>query len=167
MMDLSLIKYVVVTLLLCGLVFLIHSNGRKVESADWLKEQNEYQQQLAKEIGDAIKRKSDMENAITESLARTINERDQELKKLETDMAAMRASNRGLYISAKACRGSSVSGKAESASKPDRTADTTGKIRLPGETEQNLYALAGDAQELVIRYDKLREACLPLVQVVQ
>lgn len=161
----SLIKYIVVTLLLCGLVFLIHNNGRKVERAKWLQEQSDYQQQLAKEMGEAMQRKAAIESINNENVARVINEKDEALKKLENDIAAIRASNGGMYVYAKACGNKrTMPGKAEGASKPDSATD---RIRLSDEDAENIQRDYRDAQRVVVQYDTCRAALLPLVNVVE
>jgi hypothetical protein len=158
----SLIKYIVITLLLCGLVSLIHNNGRKVERNKWLKEQSDYQQQLAKDFGEAMQRKAGIENTNNENVARVINEKDESLKKLEADIAA---NSSGMYVYAKGCGNKrTVPGKAEGASKPDSATD---RIRLSDEDAENIQRDYLDAQRVVVQYETCRAALLPLVNVVE
>ena len=94
-----------------------------------------------------------------------INERNQALSKLENDMRARSAANRGLWIDAKACRDSKamqVPGQTGSASKPGGA----GQIRLPADVERRFQEIGQLAQETVIKHNACVNELRLLVQVV-
>ncbi|MDE2388261.1 MAG: hypothetical protein KGN35_04145 [Betaproteobacteria bacterium] len=77
----------------------------------------------------------------------------------------MRAANRGLWIDAKNCA-DRAAGATKETQGTGFGGSGTGRIRLPGQIEQNLWQLAADAQRVVIQYETLRKTCLPLVEVM-
>jgi hypothetical protein len=145
----------------------IHDNGRKVERAVWLKKEAKRSDELAKAIADATKaidaEREKQTTALTEALK---NDQIKAKDKLNNDLAGVRAANRGLWIDAKNCA-DRAAGATKEAQGTGFGGSEAGRIRLPGQIEQNLWELAADAQRVVIQYETLRKTCLPLVEVIQ
>lgn len=140
----------------------IHENGREVERAVWLKQDNERITAQAKELSEAMERVAAQNRQNLNKTMEVINERDQALNKLESDMRAQRAANRGLWIDAKSMYGkSTVSGQANGTSKPGG-AD---QIRLPDDVERRIQEIGQLAQETVIKHNACVEELKPLVTV--
>ena len=130
----------------------IHDNGRKVERAVWLERNNERITAQAKELSEAMERVAAQNRQNLNKTMEVINERDQALSKLENDMRAQRAANRGLWIDAKACRDSAavqVPGQTSSASKHGGA----NQIRLPADVERRIQEIGQLAQETVIKHN--------------
>ena len=156
------VKYGVILLVIGSIVFAIHDNGRKIERGVWLQEQSDYQQALAKELGEAMQRKADLERENLKSIAKAINEKDSSIAKLEHDINATRR----LYVAAenKKCSPRDLSRKAES------TGQSGGKavrVELSEQDAENIRRDYTDAQRVVIQYEACRAALLPLVEVIQ
>ena len=77
----------------------------------------------------------------------------------------MRTANHGLWINAQNCANSNDAavGRTED---PGIDGGATGRIRLPGQIEQDLWGFAADAQRVVIQYETCRRALMSLIEVV-
>lgn len=161
---LSLSKYLIVVLIASFLVYKIHDSGRQAERTHCLNEWNEFIAQSEQSRRNAEDARLKEKRANELNLMRVINEN----QKLQADLNRRHHElvTGGLWLDAsKACAGrGSLPGKTQSASIADRTAGPD-KIRLPAENEGRLLSIAYDAQELVGRYNDLRNICLPLVFV--
>lgn len=155
------VKYIVILLVIGSIVFAIHDNGRKIERGVWLKEQSDYQKALAKDLGEAMQRKADLEQDNLKSIAKAINEKDNAIALLEHDIKATRR----LYVTEKnkKCSSGGVPRKTESSSQPGGQA---GRVELYEQDERNIRRDYADAQRVVIQYEACRAALLPLVDVV-
>jgi hypothetical protein len=142
----------------------IHENGRKIERAEWLERDNERIAAQAKELSEAMERVAAQNRQNLNKTMEVINERDQALSKLENDIRAQRAVNRGLWIDTKACRDSTavqVSGQANSSGQ----SGGAGQIRLPGDVERRIQEIGQLAQETVIKHNACVKELRSLVQV--
>lgn len=169
-MPLSLIKYlpyIIGALAIIGacwyVVHAIHQNGRTVERAEWLEKEKTQQDAQAKALGEAMQRVADQNEKNQKNTMEVINAKDQAINKLENDMRAQRAANRGLWITAKACRDNgAMPGKTESTSQPGDTEP----IRLPEAIERRLRDLAETAQRLAIDHNACVAKLAPLVEII-
>ncbi|QOJ19927.1 MAG: hypothetical protein HRU77_04010 [Gammaproteobacteria bacterium] len=143
----------------------IFEDGRTAERAEWLEKEEKRSKELAQAVADAAqamaKEREKQTTALTEALENEIIAKD----KLNNDLAGVRAANRGLWIDAKNCADRAAGATAETQG-TGLGGSETGRIRLPGQIEQNLWELAADAQRVVIQYETLRKTCLPLVEVM-
>lgn len=165
MMYVSLAKYIVVVLVLCGLVSTIHNSGRKVERAQCLQAQQEFSAQAEQLRRQAEAERIKEKRAYDENLMRIINDKQKAQADLNQRMHELATG--GLWINASTTCSSDdrMPGKTENTRINDRAAGPD-KIRLPRKVEGNLFAIGYDAAELVDKYNDLRELCLPLVNVV-
>ena len=143
----------------------IHENGRKVERAEWLENETKRSDELAKAIADARKAMDAEREKQTTALTEALNDQIKAKDKLNNDLAGVRAANRGLWIDAQNCADRAVGATKETQS-TGLGGGETGRIRLPGQIEQNLWEFAADAQRVVIQYETLRKTCLPLVELM-
>ena len=142
----------------------IHDNGRKVERAVWLERDNERITAQAKELSEAMERVAAQNRENLNKTMEVINERDKELAKLNDDMRVMRASSRGMWISAKACpdSGETSRGQTDGASKHGGA----NQIRLPADVERRIQEIGQLAQETVIKHNACVNELRSLVQVI-
>lgn len=141
----------------------IHQNGRTVERAEWLEKEKAREEDLSKALGEAMQRVADQDENNQKNTMEVINAKDQAINKLENDMRAQRAANRGLWITAKACRDNgAMPGKTESTSQPGDTE----QIRLPEAIERRLRDLAETAQRLAIDHNACVAKLAPLVEII-
>lgn len=141
----------------------IHENGRTVERAEWLEKEKAQTDAIAKEISEAMQRVADQNERNQENTMEVLNAKDQAINKLENDMRAQRAANRGLWITAKACRDNgAVPGKTESSGQPGDPE----QIRLPEAIERRLRDLAETAQRLAINHNACVAKLAPLVEII-
>ncbi len=169
-MPLSLIKYL--PDIICGLLvigacwFVVHEiyqNGRTVERAEWLGKEKAQTDATAKALGEAMQRVADQNEKNQKNTMEVLNAKDQAINKLENDMRAQRAANRGLWITAKACGDSgTVRGKTESTGQPGDPE----QIRLPEDVERRLRDLAETAQRLAIDHNACVAELAPLVEII-
>ena len=143
----------------------IYSDGRMAERAEWQKKETDRENQLAREIAEAVDRLNAERDKQVNELTGALDHANQAQDKLNHDLNAVRTANRGLWINAQNCANSTdaAAGKTED---PGINGGATGRIRLPGQIEQDLWEFAADAQRVVIQYETLRTTCLPLVQII-
>lgn len=141
----------------------IHQNGRAVERAEWLEKENTQQEDIAKALGEAMRRVADQNEQNSKNTMEVLNAKDQAINKLENDMRAQRAANRGLWITAKVCRDSgNMPGKTKSTGQPGDAEH----IRLPEDVERRLRDLAETAQRLAIDHNACAAKLAPLVEII-
>lgn len=169
-MPVSLIRYlpyIIGALAIVGslwyVVNAIHQNGRSVERAEWLEKEKVQQEETAKALGEAMQRVAYQNEQNSKNTMEVLNAKDQAINRLENDMRAQRAANRGLWITAKACRGNgAVPGQTEGTSQPGDPES----IRLPEAIERRLRDLAETAQRLAIDHNACAAELAPLVEAV-
>lgn len=141
----------------------IHHNGRTVERAEWLEKEKAQTDAIAKEMGEAMQRVADQNEQNQENTMEVLNAKDQAINKLEDDMRAQRAANRGLWITAKACSNNgAVPGQTKGSSQPSDAEP----IRLPEDVERRLRDLAETAQRLAIDHNACVAKLAPLVEII-
>lgn len=143
----------------------IYQDGRLAERAEWQEKEVKHANELAREIADAVDRLNAERDKQVNALTGALDHANQAKDKLNRDINTMRAANRGLWIDAKNCsnRADAATGKTED---PGIDGSGTGRIRLPGQIEQDLWELAADAQRVAIQYETCRMMLMPLVEVV-
>lgn len=141
----------------------IYQNGRTVERAEWLEKEKAQQYAQAKALGEAMQRVADQNERNQENTMEVLNAKDQAINKLENDMRDQRATNSGLWITAKVCRDSgNMSGKTESTGQPGNAEP----IRLPEDVERRLRDIAETAQRLAIDHNACVAKLAPLVEII-
>lgn len=142
----------------------IYNDGRMAERAKWQKKETDRANQLAHEIAEAVDRLNAERDKQVNELTGALDHANQAQEKLNRDLNAVRTANHGLWINAQNCANNTdaTAGKTED---PGIDGGAAGRIRLPGQIEQDLWGFAADAQRVVIQYETLRMACLPLVKV--
>lgn len=165
MIGISLAKYIVIVLVLCGLVFTIHSSGRKVERAQCQQEQQDFSARAEQLRRQAEVERIEEKRAYDENLMRLINDKQKAQADLNQRMHELATGGLWINASTTCSSGDRMPGKTENTRVDDRAAGPD-KIRLPRKVEGNLLAIGYDAAELVDKYNDLRELCLPLVDVV-
>lgn len=169
-MPISLIRYlpqILFVIFIIGVCWFvaheIHQNGRAVERAEWLEKEKTQQDAQAKALGEAMQRVADQNEQNLKNTMGVLNEKDQAIDKLESDMRAQRAANRGLYITAKACGDNgAMPGQTKGAGRPGGAE----QIRLPADVERRLQDLAEIAQRLAIDHNACVAELVQLVEVV-
>jgi len=169
-MPISLIKYlphIIGALAIVGslwyVVNAIHQNGRTVERAEWLEKEKAQTDAQAKALGEAMQRVADQNEQNSKNTMEVLNAKDQAINKLENDMRAQRATNRGLWITAKACGDNgAVPGQTRGPGQPSDAEP----IRLPGAIERRLRDLAETAQRLAIDHNACVAKLAPLVEII-
>lgn len=155
---------IIIGILIAGIIGAVWLHGYKhgKAQAEGVFAANEMQ--IQKENAKLLKQVND-DNAkaiesYQKSFAEAIQYRDNELADLRHNL------NRSerLYITAKSrqCDGSAVPTKTESAGQPDRA----GRVELSTDDAGALWGIAEQAQSVVIKYNALRNICLPLVEVI-
>ncbi|MBS0485292.1 MAG: hypothetical protein JSS06_08805 [Proteobacteria bacterium] len=129
----------------------IYNDGRAAERAEYLQKDKERIEEQAKELSEAMERVAAQNRENLNKTMEVINERDKKLAKLNDDMRVMRASSRGMWISAKACPDSGETSREQTdgASKPGGA----GQIRLPADVERRIQEIGQLAQETVIKHN--------------
>lgn len=141
----------------------IHQNGRTAERAEWLEKEEAQIDATAKAMGEAMQRVADQNEQNSKNTMEVLDAKNQAINQLENDMRAQRATNRGLWITAKACRdNSAVSGQPKGTVQPGDPE----QIRLPEDVERRLRDLAEAAQRVAIDHNACVAALAPLVEVV-
>lgn len=160
------LPYIIGALTIIGacyyVVHSIHENGRQVERAIWLEKEKADKDAIAKALGEAMQRVADKNERNSKNTMEVLNAKDQAINKLENDVRAQRATNRGLWIDRKACdRANALSGQTKGASQPNNSEF----LRLPVDVEQSLRDLAETAQRLAIDHNACVAELSPLVDV--
>lgn len=157
------IKYAAIAILTVMVLAYVYSAGKDSERAEWLSKEAKFltQQSAIKEA--AKKRIEENQAKYDEILMGAFNNYEQERKNLNNRIDEL--SNQRMYITAaKSTSRNRVSSKAKDSSSVDSAAD---RVELSGQDGKNIRDDYGTAQELVMQYERLREVCLPLVEVVQ
>ena len=157
------IKYAAIAILTVMVLAYVYSAGKDSERSEWLSKEREFltQQNAIKEA--AKKRIEENQAKYDEILMGAFNNYEQERKNLNNRIDEL--SNQRMYITAaKSTSRNRVSSKAKDSSSVDSAAD---RVELSGQDGKNIRDDYGTAQELVMQYERLREVCLPLVEVVQ
>lgn len=143
----------------------IFNDGRAAERAEWQKKEIKRNEELAHAIADAAQAMAIEREKQVAGLTGALNDEIKAREKLNSDIAAINRTNRGLWIDAKNCRNSTAetTGKAESASVG---AGGAGRIRLPEKIESDLLQLAADAQRVVIQLNTCRKTLMPLIEII-
>lgn len=140
-----------------------HQSGRTVERAEWLEKEKAQQEAQAKALGEAMQRVADQNEQNEKNTMEVLNEKDQAINRLEYDMRAQRAANRGLWITTKACRDNvAMPGKTES---PGQPGDSE-QIRLSEDVERRLRDLAETAQRVAIDHNACVATLAPLIEII-
>lgn len=141
----------------------IHQNGRTVERAEWLEKEKAQTGAIAKAMGEAMQRVADQNERDQENTMEVLNAKDQAINRLENDMRAQRAANRGLWITAEACRDNgAMPGQTKGSGQPGDAEP----IRLPEAIERRLRDLAETAQRLAIDHNACVAKLAPLVEII-
>jgi len=144
----------------------IYNDGVNSERSKWQAAEAKRLADTQAKIKEAIdKEKLDHESQIN-ALTGALDNANQAKEKLNNDLNAIRATNRGLFIDAKACRSRDNAAQTETEGSGIDGGEP-GRIRLPETIERDLWELAADAQRVVIQYVALRDTCLPLVDVAE
>lgn len=145
----------------------IFEDGRLAERAEWQKKELDRQEELSRAVAEATKAiAADREKQVNSLIGAIENETQAKLD-LDRELNAARAANRGLWISAKACR-SNTDGSTGKTTDTGIESSTPNRIRLPEPIEQDLRELAADAQRVVIQYQTARrlvESC-PQIEII-
>ena len=157
------IKYAAIAILTVMVLAYVYSAGKDSERSEWLGKEREFltRQTAIKEA--AKKRIEENQAKYDKILMGAFNNYEQERKNLNNRIDEL--SNQRMYITAaKSTSCNRVSSKAKDSSSVDSAAD---RVELSGQDGKNIRDDYGTAQELVMQYERLREVCLPLVEVVE
>lgn len=140
-------------LLLIGLAFGIHwhgvNQGKKLERADWQQKEIARQQSQNKLLLRHAEEVAQIQNDNNTKNRKVSQDHANQLNALRTAAVAERAAANaagGLRVPKSICDG--IAATAEAASNGGRDAALAGAVRLPREIEENLWAIAIDADEV-------------------
>lgn len=157
------IKIVVVVIMAISVMAYVYSAGKDSERAEWLGKEREFLTRQNAIKDDAKKRIEENQAKYDEILMGAFNNYEQERKNLNNRIDEL--SNKRMYITAS---------KNTSCNRlPAKTKDSIGvdsspnRIELSDEDGKNIRDDYGAAQKLVMQYERLREVCLPLVEVIE
>jgi hypothetical protein len=159
------IKLLFIGLLVGGTGFVGYQQGKKLADAEWIQKENKWMIDSEKMRGgyEEIIKSERIRQEV--NLMRVINEKQEAQSKLAGAMHEL--ATRGLYVDTGACASTDgLPGEAKDTGKPDRAA-RPGKVRLHGKSEEDILAMIKDGKDLFNKYNELRKACLPAVQVIK
>lgn len=160
----SLAKYLVITLILCAIVYVIHNNGRKVERAEWLQKEIEEKARLQVGINQIINHVRTEEHARHENTILALNERDKQIEDYDRNYNALLATNDRLRFKAS---GATCSKPLPRESKSASVSDGEITIELPREIESGIRAIGRDIERELINCNTLRDIVSPVIEVMQ
>lgn len=145
-----LIIRLLLILVLLGITYLVHEDGRKVERAVWLQEKTDLLESRALELDKATKLAARQNKDLAIHTIGVIDERDKALAALKDTITNQRTKSTGMWISAKAC-----SDKSTMPGQTSSTSESSGAdyIRLPEDVERSLEEAGQRAQETVIKHN--------------
>lgn len=156
-----LLRYVLPAVVAVAVLLGIRSHfidiGRELERAEWVVKLDEQKAEAFMKLNDKRKEYETKERGYQLLVAKLQDVHNEKTEKLNTDITNL--SNRGLFVTAKKCP--SVSGVPGDRTNGDTLDLDSGpdRIRLHQSDENNLIALARDAQQVVQQY----QACRALI----
>jgi hypothetical protein len=157
---LTLIKYAVIIAVIGAIGLAIHHNGRQIERAEWLEKEQADDKKRRIGINKIINHVRNEERAEHINTMRSLDERENEIEKLNNDYNALLDSNKRLQFKASAAScPKPLPGKTESASLP--AGEVT--IELPAALESGIRGIGRDIEIELINCNTLRDIVSPLV----
>jgi hypothetical protein len=156
----TLIKYAVIIAVIGSIVIAIHHNGRQIERAEWLEKDRDEKKRMRIGVNQIINHVRNEERAEHINTMRSLDERENEIEKLNNDYNALLDSNKRLQFKASAASCSKpLPGKAENTGLP--AGEVT--IELPAKIERGLRSIGKDVEIELINCNTLRDIVRPLV----
>lgn len=159
--------YVLIALFIAGLAiggvasWKVTADAYKADMLNVANAKIDEQNKIAVEVAESVKRVHDYRDEQEKNLSGVINERDEQIAKLEKSERDARAANRGLFVSAGTCASShGVPSEAKSAEVANSRSD---RVRLSSEDAENIRRDYSDAQAVVIQYQACRKMLSSLV----
>lgn len=157
------IKYAAIAILTVMVLAYVYSAGKDSERAEWLDKEQEFLAQQSAIKEENSKRIKEYQDKYDQILMEAFNNYEQERKNLNNRIDEL--SNQRMYITAsKNTSCNRLSAKTKDSSGVDSAPN---RVELSDEDGKNIRNDYGTAQELVMQYERLREVCLPLVEVVE
>lgn len=160
---LTLIKYAVIAVVIGSIAFAIHSNGRKIERAEWLEKEREEKARLQAGIDQIVKHVEEQNKAVVTNTIDALNEREKQIEKLNNDYDALFNTHQRLrFKTNRASCDQPLPGQTESASLPAGAVT----VELPAAIESGIRAIGRDIEQELINCNALRDIIEPVVEVV-
>lgn len=159
-----LIRVLPIALVIGGVAYGYHNHkqslieaGRQEERARWVDKERQAASRTAAMLAEQRKRVDELREIHNIEIAKIQNQHEKHTQKLNTDINSL--SKRGLYVVATKCE-SDRDGMPESGSDTGDPSSEPDRVRLHTQDEQNLIALAQDAQDVVNKYEAARSLIL-------
>lgn len=165
MAYLGLIKYVVIALVIGGIIWAIHQNGRAVERGECVARENTQLLEARERLEEANKRNAALASRNLQLNDEITKHAAENLGKVVMADAALRRDPVGLQISAQVCRDTvSVPGTSAGTGIDHRDGRSDG-IRLPARVETDLYDFAFKANRTRIKRDECQAFAIGLAKM--